>query len=274
MELLSVIRRWRFRQKFSIREIARRTGLSRNTVRKYLRTDSVEPKFNTPDRPSRLDLFADKLSHMLRQEAGRSRKQKRTVKQLHADLTVLGYDGSYNRVAAFAREWKAARHREQQTTGRGAFVPLAFLPGEAFQFDWSEDWAIIAGERVKLQVAHVKLAYSRAFILRAYPQQTHEMLFDAHNHAFRVLGGAPRRGIYDNIRQMLCICRAPPWTRSGGARSARSTPASRRWSATSCSRPSSAIPPPDGRKDRSRRTFRTRAIGSGSRRRAFLRWRR
>jgi transposase len=203
MELLSVIRRWRFRQHYSIREIARRTGLSRNTVRKYLRTDSVEAKFNTPDRPSRLDPFADKLSHMLRQEACKSRKQKRTVKQLHADLVVLGYDGSYNRVAAFTREWKAARHREQQTTGRGAFVPLAFGPGEAFQFDWSEDWAVIAGERTKLQVAHVKLAYSRAFVLRAYPQQTHEMLFDAHNHAFRVLGGVPRRGIYDNMRTAI-----------------------------------------------------------------------
>ena len=53
-------------------------------------------------------------------------------------------------------------------------MPLAFLPGEAFQFDWSEDWAVIAGERTKLQVAHVKLAYSGAFVLRAYPQQTHD----------------------------------------------------------------------------------------------------
>ena len=137
---------------------------------------------------------------MLRQEAGKSRKQKRTVKQLHADLVALGYDGSYNRVAAFARDWKAARQQEQQTCGRGVFVPLAFLPGEAFQFDWSEDWAVIAGERTKLQVAHFKLSCSRAFFLRAYPQQTHEMLFDAHNHAFRVLAGVPRRGIYDNMR--------------------------------------------------------------------------
>ena len=45
MELLSVIRRWRYRDHYSIREISRRTGLSRNTVRKYLRSDSVEPKF-------------------------------------------------------------------------------------------------------------------------------------------------------------------------------------------------------------------------------------
>ena len=200
MELLSVIRRWRYRDHYSIRDIARRTGLSRNTVRKYLRSDSVEAKFDVRDRPSKLDLYADKLSQMLRQEAAKSRKQKRTAKQLSADLVALGYDGSYNRVAAFAREWRAARHREQQTTGRGVFVPLAFLAGEAFQFDWSEDWAVIAGERTKLQVAHFKLAYSRAFILRAYPQQTHEMLFDAHNHAFRVLGGVPRRGIYDNMR--------------------------------------------------------------------------
>ncbi|VTZ26805.1 hypothetical protein MPC1_390006 [Methylocella tundrae] len=200
MELLSVIRRWHYRDHFSIREISLRTGLSRNTVRKYLRSDSIEPKFNLPDRPSGLDLYADKLSHMLRQEAGKSRKQKRTIKQLHADLAALGYDGSYNRVAAFARDWKDARQREQKTTGRGVFVPLAFMAGEAFQFDWSEDWAVIAGERTKLQVAHFKLSYSRAFFLRAYPQQTHEMLFDAHNHAFRVLGGVPRRGIYDNMR--------------------------------------------------------------------------
>jgi transposase len=82
-------------------------------------------------------------------------------------------------------------------------VPLAFQLREAFQFDWSEDWAIIGGERTKLQVAHVKLSYSRAFILRAYLQQTHEMLFDGHNHAFCVLGGVQRPGIYDNMRTAI-----------------------------------------------------------------------
>jgi hypothetical protein len=75
----------------------KRTGLRferEHGVRKYLRSDSVEPKFNIPDRPSKLDPYADKLSQTLRQEAGKSRKQKRTTKQLHADLTALGYDGS------------------------------------------------------------------------------------------------------------------------------------------------------------------------------------
>ena len=74
-------------------------------------------------------------------------------------------------------------------SGRGTFVPLVFAPGEAFQFDWSEDWAVISGERTKLQVAHTKLSHSRAFIVRAYLMQIHEMLFDALTQAFRVLGG-------------------------------------------------------------------------------------
>ena len=200
MALLSVIRRWHLREGIPIREIERRTGLSRNTIRKYLRGGTVEPKFKVPKRPSKLDQFAEKLSGWLQIEAGKSRKQKRTAKQMHRDLVALGYDGSYGRVAAFVRGWKADRQRDAQTSGRGTFVPLAFAPGEAFQFDWSEDWALLGGERVKLQVAHTKLSHSRAFIVRAYPLQTHEMLFDALTQAFRVLGGVPERGIFDNMK--------------------------------------------------------------------------
>lgn len=63
-----------------------------------------------------------------------------------------------------------------------------------------EDYAVIGGERTKLQVAHIKLSHSRAFLVRAYLLQTHEMLFDAHWHGFRVFGGVPGRGIYDNMK--------------------------------------------------------------------------
>jgi transposase len=200
MAFLSIIRRWHLREHVPIREISRRTGVSRNTIRKYLRSEAVEPKFRVPDRPSKLDPYSEQLTAWLRREVGRARKQKRTIRQLHTDLVSLGYDGSYNRVAAFAKVWREECHRLQQTSGRGTFVPLAFAPGEAFQFDWSEDYAVVGGTHLKLQVAHVKLSYSRAFAIRTYLLQTHEMLFDAHNHAFRVLGGVPKRGIYDNMR--------------------------------------------------------------------------
>ena len=103
-------------------------------------------------------------------------------------------------MASFARLWRC-QQREASKASRGTFVPLVFAPGEAFQFDWSEDWAVIGGERyASCRWAQFKLCHSRAFMLRAYPLQTHEMLFDAHNHCLAALGGVPRRGIYDNMK--------------------------------------------------------------------------
>ena len=127
MGYLSIIRRLALRDKMPIREISRRTGLSRNTIRKYLRAGTVEPKFKTPKRPSKLDPYADRLSAWLLTETRKSRKDRRTVKQMYADLVKLGYDGSYERVSVFARAWREDRHRAQQTTGRGTYVPLCLL---------------------------------------------------------------------------------------------------------------------------------------------------
>ncbi len=198
--LLSVIRRWYFRDEIPIREITRRTGLSRNTVRKYLASGVVEPRYPNRKSPSKLDDYELTLTSWLFRESRRHRKQRKTVKQLHSDLVQLGYVGSYDRVAAFARYWRAEQQEAMKTAARNTFVPLSFAPGEAFQFDWSEDYAPLNGVNTKLQVAHFKLSHSRAFFVRAYLLQTHEMLFDAHYHAFMVFGGVPERGIYDNMK--------------------------------------------------------------------------
>lgn len=101
-----------------------------------------------------------------------SRKQKRTAKKVYADLVKLGYDSSYDRVAAFARHWRIEQRYEQQTSGRGTFVPLVFQPGERSQVDWSEDYAMLGGKPAKLQAAQTGLAHSRAFIVRVYLLQT------------------------------------------------------------------------------------------------------
>lgn len=200
MALLSVIRRWHNREGMHIREIVRRTGLSRNTVRKYLASNVVEPRYPARKSPSKLDDYEEVLNSWLHRESKRYRKQRKSLKSLHVDLVALGYTGSYDRVAAFAREWRQIQQEAQRTASKHTYIPLSFAPGEAFQFDWSEDHAVIKGVKTKLQIAHTKLSYSRAFILRAYPQQTHEMLFDAHTQAFRVLGGIAERGIYDNMK--------------------------------------------------------------------------
>ena len=66
MGLLNIVRRMHLREKLSIREIARRTGLSRNTVSKHLAANTIEPKFATPERPSKLDPFSGKLAGWLK----------------------------------------------------------------------------------------------------------------------------------------------------------------------------------------------------------------
>jgi transposase len=198
--ILSSIRRWYFRDKLSLREIARRTGFSRNTVRRYLRNEISEPLYPKRQTPSKLDAFADKLAQWLGDAAKTSRKQRRSLKQMYADLCALGFDDSYDGIARFAREWRRQQLELSKGASKHTYIPLQFQPGEVFQFDWSEDWAVIAGEQVKLQVAHFKLSYSRAFFVRAYLLQTHEMLFDAHHHAFTAWGGIPQHCIYDNMK--------------------------------------------------------------------------
>jgi hypothetical protein len=77
---------------------------------------------------------------------------------------------------------------------------LSFVPGEAFQFDWSHEVVLINGATVTVKVAHVRLCHSRMLFVRAYPRETQEMVFDAHDRAFAFFKGACTRGIYDNMK--------------------------------------------------------------------------
>ena len=65
MALLSVLRRWHFRDGMPIREIARRTGLSRNTVRKYLASGELEPRYRRPESLSKLDSYEQTFTNWL-----------------------------------------------------------------------------------------------------------------------------------------------------------------------------------------------------------------
>ncbi|WP_374595444.1 IS21 family transposase [Aquabacterium sp.] len=198
MGMLAKIRRLHLRDGLSIREVSRRTGLSRNTVREWLRQEGVtEPKYAKRERPSVVAPWAGQLEGALRADAHRPVRERRTAKALFEQIQALGYRGSYPRVVVWVRRWREAQAAAPR---RAAFVPLAFELGEAFQFDWSCEYVFIGGLRRRLEVAHTKLAASRAFWLTAYPSQSHEMLFDAHARAFDAFGGVPRRGIYDNMK--------------------------------------------------------------------------
>ena len=197
MNLLGKVRRLHYRDGLSLSEIERRTGLTRKTIRKWLKApEGVEPNYRRKVGDTKIAPFAERLIKMLETDARRPVRDRRTALKLHAELKGLGFDGDYSRVTEFIRNWREGGGAAVTK----AFVPLQFAPGEAHQFDWSEEHLVIGGIWRKLMVAHLKLCYSKTFVVQAYPAQSHEMLFDAHARAFAALGGIPRRGIYDNMK--------------------------------------------------------------------------
>lgn len=197
MNMLGRVRRLHFRDGLTLSEIERRTGVTRKTIRKWLRApEGAEPKYRRRSRDTKIGPYAERLVRMLEVDARRPLRQRRTALKLFGELQSLGFDGDYSRVTEFIRRWRT----ERGASITRAFVPLRFEPGEAHQFDWSEEHLLLGGVWRKILVAHLKLCFSRAFVVQAYPTQSHEMLFDAHARAFAALGGIPRRGIYDNMK--------------------------------------------------------------------------
>ncbi len=196
MDMIGKIRRMHRRDKKTKREIARATGLSRNTVAKWLdEARPVEPKYRREAaKATKLSAYEAELKQALKADAKRPKKERRTAKALFEQIKAKGYEGGYTRVTDFIRKW---REGQGQGEAAKAFVPLTFELGEAFQFDWSEDGLLVGGVYYRMQVSHMKLCASGAFWLVAYPSQGHEMLFDAHTRSFAALGGVARRGICD-----------------------------------------------------------------------------
>ena len=198
MEMFGKVKRMYTRDKKSLREIAKSTGLSRNTVRKWVleTKQGDEPQYRRKEMPCKLNGFHETLELALKADALRARQYRRTAKALFGQIKLEGYTGGYSRVTDFIREWRGTEGKAPH-----AFVPLRFALGEAFQFDWSTEGLTVGGIHYnKLQLSRLLLCASRAFWLVAYPSQGHEMLFDAHTRSFEALGGVAGRGIYDNMK--------------------------------------------------------------------------
>ena len=168
------------RDKLSLHEITKRTGMSRNTVRRWLRTaEEVKiPIYTRAAGFSKLGAFLEEMEQALKADALRPKQSRRTGRALFAQIKASGYAGGYTRVTDFIRAWRASAGKDVK-----AFVPLKFDLGEAFQFDWSEEGLVVGGIYHRMQVSHMKLCASRAFWLVAYPSQGHEMLFDGKHAA-------------------------------------------------------------------------------------------
>jgi transposase len=197
VETIGRIRREHFLKGKTIKEIARDLKVSRNTVRKVLRSGvtSFEYERNIQPRP-KLGRWTSDLDELLTSNAGKPAREQLTLIRIFEELHGRGYEGGYDAVRRYARRWSKAHGQSTAT----AYVPLSFAAGEAYQFDWSHEVVLLSGVTVIVKVAHVRLCHSRMLFVRAYPRETQEMVFDAHDRAFAFFKGACRRGIYDNMK--------------------------------------------------------------------------
>ena len=197
VETIAKIRRLALVQGMPIKAICRELGISRKVVRKVLRTEETEFKYERVRQPQpKLGPWLDKLDGMLLSNEAKPSRERLTLIRMFEDLRDEGYDGGYDAVRRYARKWSQARG----SATAEAYVPLYYAPGEAYQFDWSHEIVVLNGVTTTVKVAHVRLCHSRMMYVRAYPRETQEMVFDAHDRAFAFFGGACTRGIYDNMK--------------------------------------------------------------------------
>jgi transposase len=202
VDTIARVRREFFVRGRSIKEIARELHISRNTVRKIVRSGETAFTYERSVQPQpRLGRWRNDLDRMLATNVARASRDRLTLLRIFEDLRGLGYEGGYDAVRRYAATWR----RRESAAAAAAFVPLSFAPGEAYQFDWSHEVVLINGTTVTVKVAHVRLCHSRMLFVRAYPRETQEMVFDAHDRAFAFFKGACTRGIYDNMKTAVDV---------------------------------------------------------------------
>jgi transposase len=196
VDTIARIRREFFVRGKTIKEIVRELHVSRNTVRKVLRSGATEFTYQREVQPlPKLGRWKAELDRLLAANEAKPARERLTLIRVFEALRALGYEGGYDAVRRYAR----TRRRETKTS-IDAYIPLTFAPGEAYQFDWSHEVVLINGTTMIVKVAHLRLCHSRMLFVRAYPRETQEMVFDAHDRAFAFFRGACTRGIYDNMK--------------------------------------------------------------------------
>jgi transposase len=196
VETVAKIRRAYFVQGKAIKAICRELRVSRKAVRKVLRSKATEFRYHRDQQPlRRIGPCQDELDRLLAANEAKPSRERLTLVRIFEELRALGYEGGYDAVRRYARAWQ-----DEQARISHAYVPLSFAPGEAYQFDWSHEVVLINGTTVTVKVAHVRLCHSRMLFVRAYPRETQEMVFDAHDRAFAFFKGTCTRGIYDNMK--------------------------------------------------------------------------
>jgi transposase len=173
----------------SIHGIARSLGISRNTVRRYLREGEAATRRKPgPKRPEKLDPYKDYI-------AGRMKAAAPDVipaAVLLREIQARGYDGGYTRLKTFVRGLRPEPKADP-------VVRFETEPGCQMQ----ADWATVGGGSDKLKVFIGTLGWSRTAYVEFCDNEQLETLLTAHENAFGFFAGVPREVLYDNMKTVV-----------------------------------------------------------------------
>jgi transposase len=189
------IRRAFFIEGLSIREIHRRLKVDRKTIRKAIVEPIPLPYQLSKPRPAPvLGPYKHRIHELLDESEQLPRKQRYTAKKIYQIIQKEGYRGCEGSVQNYVCQHRKGRKRKE------AYLPLEFEPGQDAQVDWGEVMVRMAGREVKVQFFSMRLNYSKARFVMAFPFQKQEAFFEGHIQAFHFFGGVPRRIAYDNLK--------------------------------------------------------------------------
>lgn len=172
----------------SIRDIARSMGVSRNTVRRYLREQDAGVYGPRLSRGSKLDPWKGYLRARIEHAA----PDWIPATVLYRELVERGYTGSERLVRYFLAECRPSGLPEPDNR-------FETLPGEQMQVDW----AVFRRGKDPLSAFVATLGYSRYAMVEFVVDERAETLRRCHEHAFEMFGGVPRTVLYDNAKTVV-----------------------------------------------------------------------
>ena len=171
VDTIARVRRAFHAQGWSLKKITRELHVSRNTVRKILRSGETDFTYEREHQPlPKIGPWVEHVDRFLQANEGKAARQRLTLIRIYEEVRALGYAGSYDAVRRYAKTWAKARG----SATADAYVPLYYAPGEAYQFDWSHEIVLIGGVTATVKVAHVRLCHSRMMFARAYMRESQE----------------------------------------------------------------------------------------------------